>query len=46
MLKLADIYLAENNTAQAKQLYTRISTDYPSSTSAHMAEKKLQSMRQ
>jgi len=46
MLKLADIYLAENNTAKAKQLYTQITIDYANSTSAHMAEKKLQSMRQ
>jgi len=46
MLKLADIYLAENNKAKAKQLYTQITTDYANSTSAHMAEKKLQSMGQ
>jgi len=46
MLKLAGIYLAENNKAKAKQLYTQITTDYANSTSAHMAEKKLQSMGQ
>ena len=42
MLKLADIYREENNSAKAQQLYTQITTQYADSTAAHMAEKKLQ----
>jgi len=42
MLKLADIYLAENKKSKAKQMYAQITAQYAGTTSAHMAEKKLQ----
>ena len=46
MLKLADIYLEENNRQKAILLYTQIPTKYAGTTSAHMATKKLQSIGQ
>lgn len=46
MLKVADIYREDNNTAKAQQLYTQITTQYSASTAAHMAEKTLQNMGQ
>ncbi len=46
LLKLADIYLAEKKTRQAKQLYMRVKKDYPDTSSARVAQNKLQSIGQ
>lgn len=46
MLKLADIYYEDNDTAKAEQLYRKVSQQYAGSTAAHMADKKLQNMGQ
>lgn len=46
MLKLADIYLQEENISEAKQLYSQITRQHANTTSAHMAEKKLQKLGQ
>ena len=46
ILKLADIYAAENDYLKAGSLYTQVITDYDGSTAAGTAAEKLQKMGQ
>jgi len=46
LLKLGYIELEQNNLAKARDYLTRVKVDYPGTTAAHLASKKLMQLDQ